>query len=144
MNLCKEIAYGSGAYDATVALRKTVLMEPLGLTVPPETIATEGKDFHLACFSPQDEVLACLILTPEPDSVIRMRQVAVAARRQGEGIGRELVRFSEEFARSRGFAVMTLHARESAVPFYERLNYERFGDLFTEVGIPHWKMRKGL
>lgn len=142
--ICKEVAHGSDEYHKTVALRRNVLMGPLGLTIPPEVIAAEDADFHLLCSSSEGEPLACMILTPQEDSSIRMRQVAVAAERQGEGIGRTLVEFSEQFAREKGFRTMTMHARETAVPFYEHLGYERYGERFQEVSIPHWKMRKDL
>jgi predicted GNAT family N-acyltransferase len=39
---------------------------------------------------------------------------------------------------------MVLHARDTAVPFYEALGYEAFDDPFVEVAIPHRKMRKAL
>ena len=39
---------------------------------------------------------------------------------------------------------MTLHAREAAVPFYERLGYLSEGEPFDEVGLPHRAMRKRL
>ena len=39
---------------------------------------------------------------------------------------------------------MTLHARQVAVPFYERLGYSIVGEPFEEVSIPHFKMEKGL
>ena len=39
---------------------------------------------------------------------------------------------------------MTMHARETAVPFYERLGYATVGARFEEVTIPHFKMEKRL
>jgi predicted GNAT family N-acyltransferase len=39
---------------------------------------------------------------------------------------------------------MVLHARETAVSFYQNLGYSRFGDQFTEVTIPHWAKEKRL
>ena len=73
-----------------------------------------------------------------------MRQVAVSPRAQGQGIGRALTEFAEDLARRRGFSRMTLHARAIAVPFYEKLGYQRVGDEFEEVTIPHWSMQKAL
>ncbi|MGE3799880.1 MAG: GNAT family N-acetyltransferase [Candidatus Kapaibacterium sp.] len=141
---CREILYGSREYEETVALRDVVLRRPLGLVFSSETLKAESSDFHLACYGDEGELLACLILTPEDTENIRMRQVAVREDLQGGGIGTTLVQFSEEFAKARRFSCMTMHARESAVPFYERLNYERYGERFEEVTIPHWKMRKKL
>ena len=73
-----------------------------------------------------------------------MRQLAVRPDSQGEGIGRTLVRYSESFARDRGYQEIFLHARETAVTFYRKLDYELEGDQFTEVTIPHYYMRKNL
>jgi GNAT superfamily N-acetyltransferase len=73
-----------------------------------------------------------------------MRQVAVLPQLQGQGIGTMLVQYSENLARQAGFQRMILHARETAVPFYEKLGYARVGNLFEEVTIRHWKMEKHL
>jgi predicted GNAT family N-acyltransferase len=37
-----------------------------------------------------------------------------------------------------------MHARKSAVGFYEKLGYEIEGDEFEEVTIPHYEMQKTL
>ena len=42
-----------------------------------------------------------------------MRQLAVRPDSQGEGIGRTLVRYSESFARDRGYQEIFLHARQT-------------------------------
>lgn len=73
-----------------------------------------------------------------------MRQVAVQADLQGQGLGRILVEFSEATARAHGFARMVLNARDTAVNFYLRLGYEIEGEPFTEVTIPHRRMSKLL
>jgi predicted GNAT family N-acyltransferase len=39
---------------------------------------------------------------------------------------------------------MELNARETAVPFYEKLAYNTEGVRFEEVGIGHFKMTKKL
>ena len=76
--------------------------------------------------------------------LIQMRQVAVDENVKGRGIGRMMVTYSEELARRLGFQEMVLHARETAVPFYELLGYSRVGDRFTEITIPHWVMVRKL
>jgi len=37
---------------------------------------------------------------------------------------------------------MVLNARKTAVGFYEKLGYEKIGEEFPEINIPHYKMRK--
>jgi predicted GNAT family N-acyltransferase len=137
------LPHGSPAYEETVALRDDILRKPLGLTFTAEQLGAESSDMHLACYD-DGQLVGCLILTPADHGAVKMRQVAVAADRQGKGIGRAMVERSEEIAREHGFTEMVLHARETAVPFYEALGYDRVGERFEEVTIPHWKMRKGM
>ena len=81
---------------------------------------------------------------PLADGDVQMRQVAVVPDLQGQGIGKALVEHSEALARRLGFRRLVLHARETAVPFYEKLGYAKLGDGFVEVTIPHWAMEKRL
>jgi len=39
---------------------------------------------------------------------------------------------------------MFLHARDTAVGFYEKRGYVREGDFFLEVSLPHITMTKSL
>jgi predicted GNAT family N-acyltransferase len=126
-----------------VALRDDLLRRPLGLTLTPEELALEASDYHVACYE-QGKLIGCLVLTPLPNGEMKMRQVSVPEAEQGKRIGTAMVEFAERFAREHGFDWMTMHARETAVAFYEKLDYERCGERFEEVTIPHWEMRKKL
>ena len=141
--LLRLVLHGSPEYEETVALRDEILRRPLGLRFTPEVLGAESGDMHLACYE-NGALVGCLILSPGDAGTIKMRQVAVAEQLQGRGVGRALVERSEEIAREHGFREMVLHARDTAVPFYERLGYERVGEQFQEVNLPHWKMRKSL
>ncbi len=138
------IEFASPEYDLTVRLRTEVLRKPLGLEFTVEQLAAEWTDFHIGFFDESETLVGCLILTKKDDKVLKMRQVAVAADRQKQGIGQKLVDWSEAWARRNRFEKMSLHARETAVPFYEKLRYARLGDRFEEVGIPHFLMEKAL
>ena len=142
--ICREVSHGSQAYQQTLALRDEILRKPLGLIFSPETMSTESTDFHLACYDEKGHLLGCLVLTKTGEETVRMRQVAVQSDLQRTGVGTVLVRYSEMFALQQGFTQMTLHARDTAIPFYLRLGYELYGEPFEEVTIPHHKMRKAL
>jgi predicted GNAT family N-acyltransferase len=137
------VTYNSPEYRETVALRFRILREPLGLGFTQEQLAAESSDLHLAAYEGR-ALAACLVLTPLDADSVKMRQVAVEANRQGQGIGRDLVRCSEEIARERGFSRMVLSARDTAVEFYLRLGYNVVGDPYEEVTILHRKMEKAL
>ena len=139
-----QIGFGTPEYDEAVGLRYEVLRKPLGLDYSPEQLASEYDQVHLAAYGNSGALLAYLNLTPAGTETVKMRQVAVATAVQGKGIGTLLVAESERLAQRLQFEVMSLHARETAVPFYERLGYVREGERFEEVGIPHFKMKKAL
>jgi ribosomal protein S18 acetylase RimI-like enzyme len=142
LRMC-EIIHGSPEYWATAELRNVILRQPLGLQFTKEDIETETKYRHLACYR-GDRLAACLMLRPREDGDVQMRQLAVAADMQRQGIGKALVEYSEAVARNAGYRRMILHAREPAIAFYEKLGYVGFGDRFEEVTVQHWAMEKSL
>ncbi|HVR20528.1 MAG TPA: GNAT family N-acetyltransferase [Polyangiaceae bacterium] len=139
----REVAVGSAEYDEGERLRRRVLRDPLGIVPSGSERAEEASLRHLAVFE-GERMVGYLMLADQGNGAVRMRQVAIDFDRQRRGIGKALVARSEELARASGYRTMTLHARDTAVPFYEALGYEVFDDPFVEVTIPHRKMRKTL
>ena len=139
-----QIEFATPEYDEAVRLRYEVLRRPLGLDFTPEQLAAEYDDVHLAGFDGMGRLIGYLCLTPLNNGAVKMRQVAVAPEWQGKGVGKKLVAASEELAKHLNFKRMTMHARETAVPFYLRLGYQTVGEQFEEVTIPHFKMEKKL
>ncbi len=143
MITCKIVQHGSAGYRETVVLRDKLLRKPLGLRFKRAELEAETDSHHLACYR-NGRLAACLVLKPERDGKVRMRQLAVAEHCQHEGIGTELVAYAESVATGLGYTEMVLHARETVVLFYERLGYEKAGERFVEVTIPHFFMSKHL
>ena len=50
----------------------------------------------------------------------------------------------ERTARKQRVSKLVLDSQLSAVAFYENLGYQKVGDEFNEVGIPHIKMAMDL
>ena len=139
----KWIEHGSEGYEDIVALRYKILRKPLNLHFTPEQLAEEKNYFHLGYYL-DNKINGCLMLCPEENGRIKMKQVAVAEEFQGKGIGAKMIKEAEEFASEKGFTLMYCHARDTAVPFYEKLGYHKEGDMFVEVTIPHYEMEKNL
>ena len=139
----KTILHNTPEYQAEVALRTSILRSPLGLSFAADQLSAEADSHHIGCYI-DGKLVGCLVLKPIDVKQIQMRQVAVDEKIQGKGIGRMMVKHSEDFAKKLGFQEMLLHARETAVPFYEGLGYTKIGDRFTEVTIRHWAMIKTL
>lgn len=139
----QEIAHGTPFYQETVALRDLVLRQPLGLHFTTEELEAEHDSFHLGHWL-HGRLLACLILKPVDQTIIKMRQFAVHPDFQRQGLGRDLLEYAESFALKGGYTEIILHARESACPFYLNGGYQMEGERFTEVGLPHRKMSKTI
>ena len=139
----RTIHHKSPEFEAEVALRSSLLRRPLGLSFSADELSAEADSHHVGCYI-GGQLVGCLVLKPIDARQIQMRQVAVDEKVRGRGIGRMMVKYSENLARTLGCEEMVLHARETAVPFYEQLGYTRVGDRFVEMTIPHWVMVKVL
>lgn len=126
-----------------VALRYQMLRKPLGLSFTPEELAAEKDDILICCFE-DDKMEACCMLSQTDPKTVRLRQMAVTSTLQGKGIGRVMMSFAENIARDRGYRRLTMHARKSAVGFYEKNGYKVCSNEFEEVTIPHYVMEKEL
>ncbi len=139
----KLVQYGSKEYNAIINLRYEILRKPLNLNFTSEQLAAE-KDFYHIGYYLNEELIACLMLVPEENKKMKMKQVAVKQEFQGKGIGAKLVLFAEKFAMEKGKNNMYCNARETAIPFYIKLNYKPVGAIFEEVSIPHQQLEKQL
>jgi len=128
-------------YAAELDLRYRVLRAPLGLSRQQTLSPFEDGSLHLLAID-GDGVVGCVLFRPLTAREGQLYQMAVEPDRQRSGIGAQLVAALEAEVARRGFDEVVLHARATAVGFYERAGYAVDGAPFVEVGIPHVKMRK--
>ncbi|CAL1521492.1 GNAT family N-acetyltransferase [Chitinophaga sp. MM2321] len=142
------IEYGSCDYQNMISLRNEVLRKPLGLTFSQEYLQQEINDVLIGAFGKTADdtsfLAGCCILTPTNGNTVQLRQMAVSPTWQGKGIGSDIITYAEQYAVENGFHILSMHARKEATGFYHKLGYETCGEEFTEVGIPHYEMRKNL
>ena len=137
------IEFNSEQYIESVALRQDILRTPLGLKFTQENITNDANELHIAA-SDGNALIGVLLLRPISEQVVKMRQVAVKSSQQGKGIGKKMVAFCEDLSRGMGYTQIELNARKVALDFYLSLDYAQIGDMFLEIGIPHFKMIKNL
>lgn len=139
----KMIDHGSKEYQQMVTLRYNILRKPLGLNFSPDELEKE-KDVVLIGAFEDEQMLGCCMLVKQEPKTVRLRQMAVLNNLQGKGIGRALTIFAENISRDLGYARIMMHARKTAVGFYEKLGYKITSKEFDELGIPHYEMSKDL
>jgi N-acetylglutamate synthase-like GNAT family acetyltransferase len=126
-----------------VTLRNEILRKPLGLSFDKEELDKEKEDILMGAFE-DEKLLGCCLLTRVDPTTVRLRQMAVPNNMQGKGVGRALMIFAENIARDLGYRKLCMHARKTAIGFYQKLGYSITGDEFVEVTIPHYIMEKAL
>lgn len=124
-------------------LRERVLRKPLGMSLYDEDTSADKLD-RIFVARAGEHVIGCLMAKPLEGNQIKLRQMAVDPEFQGLGVGRLLMVAAEGQARKDQVFLLTLHARCSALPFYEKLGYQIDSEEFEEVGIPHKAMSKVL
>ena len=140
----REIEFGSADFRKECSLRNEVLRVPLGLNLYAENLDREKQQMHFGLFDESKELVACAIAVPVSATDVKIRQMAVHREHQGKGYGGKMMHSLEEHLAQRGCLHLFLHARKTAVRFYEKLGYVKKGDEFMEVGISHIRMEKNI
>lgn len=141
------IEHGTADYDHSLQLRNELLRQPLGMDLfdgSHDDLSQEHRYYHFGAFDEDDQLVASILAIPTSPTEIRIKQMAVAADKQNQGIGKRLFMAFEAYLLNLGFEVFVLHARQVATGFYLNMGYTINGDVFQEVGIPHYRMIKSF
>ncbi len=140
----EQILHRSSLYQQAVQLRQAILRTPLGLAFTAEQLAAEKDAIHFVALS-EGLVVGAVFLHRYTEDTLQVRQMVVAPTFERRGIGRQLLRAAIAFAAAqKGVHEVMMHARVSAVPFYEKEGFQSVGDVFEELTIPHITMRQKM
>jgi len=139
----KQIDHGSNEYKQMVALRYSILREPLGMNFTAEELEKEKDHILIAAFEEED-MLGCCMLKKIDHHTLQLRQMAVKNNLQRKGIGASIISFAENISRDKGYRSIIMHARDTAIGFYEKFGYKVKGEPFTEINLPHHIMEKRI
>ena len=140
-----DVDFGSTRYDELVELRYKILLEPLGLKFLDAHRVNEINYLHIGCIeSLDDKLIGGLMLAPVDNDTVRLMEVCVESKYQREGIGRAMVQYALDRAKEVGYENVVMHARLTAVHFYEKCGFRQDGDIFEEQGLTFAKMVKKI
>jgi GNAT superfamily N-acetyltransferase len=125
-------------------LRYRVLRQPWNQPRGSERNEGDESGIHFALFE-NDKIAAIARLDINRENTGQVRFMAVESIIQRKGFGKQVMLAIESYCKTQNISEMILHARETAIPFYESLNYqlvEKSHLLFNE--IQHFLMHKQL
>jgi predicted GNAT family N-acyltransferase len=131
-------------WEAYYDLRYRILREPLGKERGSERNEGDETGNHFA-LAENNVLIAVARLDHVDETVCQARFVAVESHLQGKGYGRKIMTALENEARNLGYQKLILHARDYALPFYEKLGYTLIGPSYKLFDIlQHFEMFKVL
>ena len=131
-------------WDIYYDLRYRVMREPLGKERGSERNEGDASAMHFALFE-DGKMLAIARLDKVSETVCQARFVAVESDQQGKGLGKRIMEAVEEHGKASGFSTLVLHARDYALPFYQKLGYTLVGPSYKLFDVlQHYEMVKEL
>lgn len=139
-----KIPESQNEWDSYYDLRYRILREPLGKERGSERNEGDETGTHFALYE-KNELIAVARLDRVDQTTCQARFVAVETHLQGQGYGRKIMTALENEALHSGYTKLVLHARDYALPFYQRLNYTLVGPSYKLFDVlQHFEMFKIL
>lgn len=140
--ICSPIT--KNEFDNYYALRWQVLRSPWKQDKGSEKDEFEDNSIHRMAML-NNEIIACGRLHFRNKTTAQIRYMAVSEEFSGKGVGSRILVSLEDAARENKIKTIVIEAREAAVSFYEKHDYqllEKSHLLFNE--IQHYKMLKNI
>jgi predicted GNAT family N-acyltransferase len=131
-------------WEAYYDLRYRIMREPLNQPVGSERNEGDSSGEHFALFE-NNIIKAIARLDKHSEGVAQVRFVAVETDVQGKGYGKKIMQATEKRALELGNHKMILHARDYALDFYTRLEYQTIEKSYKLFDVlQHFLMEKEL
>lgn len=138
-------AHTPGEIEAIIDLRCKILRDPWQQPRDTATDANEAQSVNAYIANEQGQVIACGRLQENEEKTGQVRFMAVDNDYQGQGLGRLVLNFLEQEARTMDLHTVELQARENAVEFYKNSGYTIREKSFLLWGIiQHYLMEKKM
>lgn len=127
-------------WESYYDLRYRILREPLGKERGSERNEGDETGIHFGLHE-NNQLIAVARLDRVDETTCQARFVAVETNLQGKGYGRKIMTALENEACNLGYQKLILHARDYALPFYEKLGYTLVGPSYKLFDVlQHFEM----
>lgn len=131
---------------ACMQIRRVVFIDEQGVPEADELDELDAVCRHFIATpdkaSPPREAIGTARLLFVDADTAKAQRVAVLREHRRHGVGAALMFALEGEAARSGRSTLMLSSQVSAIPFYQRLGFEAYGDTFLDAGIEHRMMHK--
>lgn len=130
-------------FEKYYQLRWEILRKPWDQPKGSEKDDAEATSIHAMVLDDADECVGVSRLQMNSPEEAQVRFMAVRDDQQGKGLGKMLMQYLEEKAKTSGAKKIILQSRENAVPFYLSIGYSVTEKTFRLWDIiQHYRMEK--
>jgi len=122
--------------DFIKSIRFEVFVREQNVPVELEIDGLDDECFHALAKSPSGKAIGTARMLKNG----HIGRIAVLKNFRKRGIGKNLLEFFIQKATSLGLVEVELNAQVHALDFYEKLGFEKEGDIFLDANIPHVHM----
>jgi predicted GNAT family N-acyltransferase len=130
--------FGEQDLEDVYDLRRRIFIEEQKIAPEDEYEGDDGACIHVVVYENNIPVSTGRVKITRDDYVIG--RVATLAGHRGKGFGTAVMQALIKACCVMGGERQILHAQLTAQPFYERLGFTPYGEIFEEAGIPHIRM----
>ncbi len=143
MSILVKVAESLDEFKLALQIRRQVFVEEHRV---PEEIEADQYDHvavHFLAWDGKKEIGTGRLRWTDLETA-KVERVAVQKEYRHSGTGKKIMEVMEQYAREKGTKKIVLHAPLEAVPFYEKIGYQKEGAPFVEGIREHLKLFKLL
>ncbi len=136
-----EVVDNDRKLEDAFQVRTKVFVEEQNVPEEEEIDEFESESIHFVIYSDNHKAIGAARLRFVEDYG-KVERVCILKEFRGTGAGKMLMQKLEHTGSERGCKKFVLYAQTHAEPFYQRLGYHTYSDIFMDAGIPHIAMKK--
>lgn len=129
-------------YFDVMYIRQKVFVEEQNVIIDEEFDGKDAQANHVVLYVDGKAVSSCRYFLI--DDYYKIGRLATLVEYRGKGYGKMILDFVEEFAQKNEVEKLKLGAQLRVAPFYEKLGFEAYGDIYYDANIKHINMVKKI
>ena len=123
-------------------IRETVFVKEQGFKKEFDEVDNLAR--HMIIYEEEQPISTCRFYFNEEKQSFIIGRIAVRKEYRGKGIGRKMLKEAEDIIRQDGGKNTMISGQVRVEKFYEKLGYQKQGEVFLDEDCPHIWMKKVL